>query len=283
MLEYTQMTVLENLRHIRFVLGIVAGKGGVGKSTVAVNLARAWADQGLKIGLLDADIYGPSLRQMLPEESLPLPHPSLEGQIIPAMSNGIKVISMAFFRDSQEALAVRAPFANGVIGQFLHKVVWGELDILLIDFPPGTGDIHLTISQESRMHGVVVVTTPQEIALMDVRKAIHMCHQIAAPVLGILENMSYWCDPNTNQRMHLLGEGGGKSLSKETGIPLLGEIPIEPLLTQAGDKGENLLHTTPNCPASLVFKHASQALLQQLQGLEAMEGQYVKTFELVWQ
>ncbi len=272
----------ENLKNVRFVIGVAAGKGGVGKSTVAVNLARACMRQGLRVGILDADIYGPSLRQMLPEETPPAKHPSLPERIVPAVGCGIKMISMAYFCESHAATAVRAPFANGVIAQFLQKVDWDELDILFIDFPPGTGDIQLTLAQESRINGMVIVTTPQEVALLDVRKAIHMCHQMAVPILGVLENMSYWQDPATGQKLHLLGQGGGRILSAETGIPLLGEIPMEPALSQSADRGEDIFSTAPECLAAEVLMQASRKIGHHLTGLEQMEGQYLKNFELIW-
>lgn len=272
-----------NLRDIRFIIGVAAGKGGVGKSTAAVNLARACSRQGLRVGIMDADIYGPSLRQMMPEETPPARHPEAPDRIVPAMACGIKMISMAFFCESDAATAVRAPFANGVIAQFIQKVDWGELDILFIDFPPGTGDIHLTLAQESRINGMVIVTTPQEVALIDVRKAIHMCHQMAVPILGILENMSFWHDPATGQKMYLLGQGGGQKLSVETGIPLLGEIPMEPVLSQAADKGEDIFALEPRSSAAGVLEQAGRKIVESAMSLEQMEGQYLKNFELLWQ
>lgn len=271
-----------NLQGIRFIIGVAAGKGGVGKSTITANLARAAQRQGLQVGILDADIYGPSLRRMIPDEIAPASHPTLPDRIIPATGSGIKMISMAYFCESGVATAVRAPFANGVISQFLQKVEWGQLDILFIDFPPGTGDIHLTLAQESRMHGMVMITTPQEIALMDVRKAVHMCQQTAIPILGIIENMSYWLDPSSGTKMHLLGGGGGQSLSSETGIPLLGEIPIEPVIAQTADKGEDLFAVAPDCLAAEVLMQASRKILEHAMSLEQMEGQYLKNFEMVW-
>ncbi len=273
----------KNLLHTRFVLGVVAGKGGVGKSTVAVNLARAASKQGFRVGIIDADIYGPSLRHMLPEEIPPKESPSSPGHIIPAVSSGIKMISMAFFCEGDTSTAVRAPFANGLIGQFLHKVEWGELDLLLIDFPPGTGDIHLTIAQEIRLNGMVVVTTPQEISLLDVRKAIHMCDKMQLPILGVVENMSYWQESPDREKMFLFGEGGGHRLCEETGIPFLGEIPIEPRLAQAADRGDDIFACHPSCNAAQVLDQVSHKLLQHLAWLEQMEGQYLKNFELVWQ
>jgi len=220
---------------------------------------------------------------MLPEETPPAENPLSPGRILPALASGIKMISMAFFCESHTATAVRAPFANGVIAQFLQKVEWGELDLLVIDFPPGTGDIHLTIAQESRVSGMVVVTTPQEIALLDVRKAVHMCHQMRLPILGVLENMSYWRDPTTGQKVHLLGQGGGQKLCAETGIPFLGEIPMEASLSQTADRGEDIFTVFPACSAADALLQACQKILEHATWLEQMEGRYLKNFELVWQ
>lgn len=280
--KITAQAHTDNNDSIRFIIGIAAGKGGVGKSTIAVNLARACARQGLRVGILDADIYGPSLRHMMPEDFPPSQSSSTE-RILPAKAGEIKLMSMAYFTSPDTATAVRAPFVNGVIGQFLKKVEWGPLDILFIDFPPGTGDIHLTIGQESRINGIVIVTTPQEVALLDVRKAIHMCSQIGVPILGILENMSYWIDPATKQQVPLLGQGGGQKLNSETGIPLLGEVPIEPLLTKAADLGLDIFNMDSTCYAAHVLKQASQKIIHDLIALEQMEGQYLKNFELIWQ
>lgn len=218
-------------KQIKNVLAIAAGKGGVGKSSVTVNLARALHKQGARVGILDADVYGPSLRKMLPEDRLP----KQEGDIIlPALCQGIKVISMAYFRKDNEAAAVRAPIANGIINQFL-KVQWGPLDYLLIDFPPGTGDVQLTLCQQAKIDGALLVTTPQEVALLDVRKAMHLFEQVQVPLLGIVENMSYFLANGIKN--YIFGQGGGKRFASETALPLLGEIPLDPLLSEAGDKG----------------------------------------------
>ena len=169
---------------IQTILAIAAGKGGVGKSTVTVNLAIALQRKGYRVGVMDTDIYGPSVRQMLPEDRMP----AQKGEIlIPALCLGIKMISMAYFRKTDEAAAVRAPIANGVITQFIKNVEWGDLDFLLIDFPPGTGDVQLTLSQQANLSAAIVVTTPQEVALLDVRKAMHLFQQVQVPLLGIVE------------------------------------------------------------------------------------------------
>lgn len=222
---------------IQSIIGIAAGKGGVGKSCVTVNLALALQKLGFKIGIIDADIYGPSLRRMLPEEKLPIQN---KDRIIPAVCKGIKLISMAYFRREDEAAVVRAPIANGIIQQFLKNVDWGELDYLLIDFPPGTGDIQLTLSQNAQLSGAIMVTTPQEVALLDVRKAMHLFYQVKVPIIGIVENMSFFQVPGSDQKVYPFGQGGGNNLAKESGFSLLGEIPIHAEISRSGDNGSSL-------------------------------------------
>lgn len=219
------------------ILAVAAGKGGVGKSTVAVNLALALKLKGFKIGLMDTDVYGPSARKMLPEDKLPSQKDSF---IMPAECKGIKMISMAYFRKDNEASVVRAPIANQIIAQFIEKVQWGELDFLIIDFPPGTGDIQLTLSQKAKLSGAVMVTTPQEVAVMDVRKAINMFNQVNVPIIGIIENMSGYYHPKTKEILYLFGNGGGERLADEAGVPFLGRIPIDPELSRKGDLGESI-------------------------------------------
>lgn len=224
---------------IKTVIGIAAGKGGVGKSCVTVNLALALKKLGFKVGVMDTDIYGPSIRRMLPEDQMP---EQKDERIIPAICQGIKMISMAYFRREDEAAVVRAPIANGIIQQFIKNVEWGELDFLLIDFPPGTGDVQLTLSQNANLTGAVMVTTPQEVAIMDVRKAMHLFHQVKVPVIGIVENMSYFSTPS--KKVYPFGEGGGARLAEETGFALLGEIPINSELSRCGDEGISVFEET---------------------------------------
>lgn len=236
---YQQKEELPTTR-VKHVIGIAAGKGGVGKSTVTVNLALALQKKGYTVGIIDADIYGPSLRKMLPEDTLPLQ----KGNIItPAICSGIKMISMAYFRNTNEAAAIRAPIVNSLISQFVKSVQWGNLDFLLIDFPPGTGDIQLTLSQQANFQGIIMVTTPQEVAVLDVRKAIHMFAQMNIPIIGIVENMSYYTLPSSQEKLYLFGKGGGHHLALETGVPLLASISIDPALSESGDKGYSLFST----------------------------------------
>lgn len=252
------------------VIAIAAGKGGVGKSTVTVNLALALKALGMRVGVLDSDIYGPSMRKMLPEDTMP----SQQGdRIIPAFCQGIKMISMAYFRKENEAAAVRAPIANGLITQFVHKVEWGDLDFLLIDFPPGTGDVQLTLSQQANLTGALMVTTPQEVALLDVRKAMHLFEQVKVPIIGIVENMSYYL--NDGVPLYLFGKGGGERLACESRVPFLGTIPIDPAISRCGDEGSSLLarddaQATPAVKAfiALAEEVAGQCEKQQLPQLQ---------------
>lgn len=229
------------LNNIRHIIGIAAGKGGVGKSSVTTHLARVWAKEGYKVGILDADIYGPSIRKMLPEELLP---EKRGGEFFPAECGSIKVMSMAYFREEIEAAAVRAPIVSSLIIQFLKEINWGPLDFLLIDFPPGTGDIQLTLCQQASLSGVVLVTTPQEVAALDVKKAIHLFEQMKVPLLGVIENMSYYRDP-TGKQIALFGEGAGVRLAHSKKIPFLGAIPLDPEISLSGDTGRSIFETDP--------------------------------------
>lgn len=262
----------------RRIIGIAAGKGGVGKSTLTVNLALALRTLGYKVGILDADLYGPSIRTMLPESQAP----GQKGdQLIPAMSNGISIMSMAFFKAKDQASVIRAPIASKLIGQFLNQVEWGDLDYLLIDFPPGTGDIQITLSQQASLTAALIVTTPQEIALLDVRKCIEMFKQVHIPIVGIVENMSYYIVPGTTEKLPLFGMGGGENLAKESGSPFLGQIPINPVIGQCLDAGKSLFHSQD--PTADPLKKAFLAIAHELEAhLDELSADS-KPFELIWQ
>jgi ATP-binding protein involved in chromosome partitioning len=267
------------LSSIKHIIAIAAGKGGVGKSSVTVNVGLALHALGYQVGILDADIYGPSVRKMLPEDRLP----AQKGQIItPALCLGIKMISMAYFRKEQEATVVRAPIANGVITQFLKTVDWGDLDFLLIDFPPGTGDVQLTLSQQANLTGAIMVTTPQEVALLDVRKAMHMFDQVHIPIIGIVENMSYYQYPKTEEKIYIFGKGGGERLARESGTPFLGGIPIDPLLCQSGDKGESLFKQQNQTLTVQAFLTIARRVVSHLQALKEGTTGNLQQFELIW-
>ncbi len=291
----------ESSAHSSFqhIIGIAAGKGGVGKSTLTVNLGLALSYLGYTVGILDADIYGPSLRKMLPEQQLP----QQKGEFfIPAFchtqgytssytptctsnstpSHHLKMISMAHFRKEQEAAVVRAPIANSIITQFLKKVKWGSLDYLLIDFPPGTGDIQLTLSQQANLTGMVIITTPQEISLIDVRKTMQLFEQVHIPLIGLVENMSYYLH-QADQPVYLFGQGGGERLAKESGIPFLGQVPLDPLIGLTGDTGQSLFD--PKFLSSLAsrqFLELTKNLLVHLAALKMKAISYLSDFEIHW-
>lgn len=225
---------------VKNIVAISSGKGGVGKSTVAVNVAVALAQAGAKVGLLDADIYGPNTPAMLGlTDAKVMVQQGAKGEVLePAFNHGVKLVSMAFLIDPDQPVIWRGPMLNGIIRQFLYQVNWGELDYLLVDMPPGTGDAQLTMAQAVPMAGAVIVTTPQTVALLDSRRGLKMFQQMKVPVLGIVENMSYFIPPDLPDRQYdLFGSGGGEKTSKELGIPLLGCIPLEISLRQGGDAG----------------------------------------------
>ena len=265
---------------IKHVVAIAAGKGGVGKSTVTVNLALALQSLGKRVGILDADIYGPSVRKMLPEERPPAQQGN---QLIPAICHGgIRMMSMAYFRTEKEAAAVRAPVATGIIKQFIQTVVWGDLDYLLIDFPPGTGDIQLTLSQQAHLVGALMVTTPQEIALLDVRKAMHLFEQVQVPIVGIVENMSYYQSGPGAEKAYLFGKSGGRKLAQATGVPFLGEVPIDPEISRCGDSGESLI-ANPNAPqGAQVFIALAKEFMAEVELLKKLSEDTLQNFELTW-
>jgi ATP-binding protein involved in chromosome partitioning len=272
---------LNPLASVQAIVAIAAGKGGVGKSSITVNLALALKAQGYQVGIMDTDIYGPSIRKMLPEDDLPTQKGSL---IQPALCKGIKMISMAYFRQEGEATAVRAPIANGLIAHFIHHVQWGKLDFLLVDFPPGTGDVQLTLSQQAHLIGALMVTTPQEVALLDVRKAMSLFEQVKVPMIGIIENMSYYQSSDQTEPVYLFGRGGGERLAIETGAPFLGHIPLDPLLCTCGDQGQSLLALDPAAqrPVTRAFQQLAQQFVRRVASLKVEKQQGLSSFELVW-
>lgn len=225
---------------VKNILAISSGKGGVGKSTVAVNVAVALAQAGAKVGLLDADIYGPNAPAMLGlKDAKVMVQQGAKGEVLePVFNHGVKLVSMGFLIDPDQPVIWRGPMLNGIIRQFLYQVNWGELDYLIVDMPPGTGDAQLTMVQAVPMAGAIIVTTPQTVALLDSRRGLKMFQQMGVSVLGIVENMSYFIPPDLPDRHYdLFGSGGGEKTSKELNIPLLGCIPLEISLRQGGDAG----------------------------------------------
>ncbi|MEW6492653.1 MAG: Mrp/NBP35 family ATP-binding protein [Cyanobacteriota bacterium] len=233
---------------VKNILAISSGKGGVGKSTVAVNVAVALAQAGAKVGLLDADIYGPNAPTMLGlKDAKVMVQQGGQGEILePAFNHGVKLVSMGFLIDPDQPVIWRGPMLNGIIRQFLYQVNWGNLDYLIVDMPPGTGDAQLTVAQAVPMAGAVIVSTPQTVALLDARRGLKMFQQLGVPVLGIVENMSYFIPPDMPDRQYdLFGSGGGEKTSKELNVPLLGCIPLEISLRQGGDVGVPIVAAEP--------------------------------------
>lgn len=219
---------------VKRVVAVASGKGGVGKSTVAANLAVALAATGARVGLCDCDLYGPSVGQMFGTSERPLANE--EDQILPIVAHGIQLMSMAFLLDGSSPVIVRGPMATRYTQQFLRQVAWDDLDYLILDLPPGTGDIQLTIVQTVSVDGAVIVTTPQEVALIDARKAVSMFAKVNVPILGLVENMS-WFECDAGKRYHLFGDGGGVREAELLGVPLFGQIPIEVEARRGGDAG----------------------------------------------
>jgi ATP-binding protein involved in chromosome partitioning len=269
-----------NLDEINHVLAIAAGKGGVGKSTLTVNLSFALQRLGFCIGVLDGDVYGPSLRQMIPEDLLPS---QIDRDIIsPAMYNGLKMISIAHFKEKIESYLVRAPIATAFIAQFIHQIDWGFLDYLMIDFPPGTGDVQLSLIQEGAPSAAIIVTTPQEVALLDVRKSIEMFLKMNVPILGVVENMSFFVSPETGEKHYLFGKEGGRRLAEEYRLDFLGEIAIDPLIGICSDQGVCILDAYPESAASVAFFSIAKKIRDRMVPIEKEREKALKNFTLVW-
>lgn len=249
---------------IRFAVAVASGKGGVGKSTVAVNLAVALSQQGLKVGLMDADIYGPNVPTMMGVSALP----DAQGQkLVPAEAYGVKLISIGFLVPPGQPLIWRGPMLHGAIRQFVQDVDWGELDVLVIDLPPGTGDAQLSLAQTLPLTGGVIVTLPQKVSLEDALRGLEMFRTMDVDVLGVIENMSFLELPD-GQKMDVFGEGGGEMLAKDTGVPYLGAIPIDPAVRQGGDEGVPITISKPDSPAAQALSSIAEALLETLQAVD---------------
>jgi len=257
---------LEKIKHI---VAVASGKGGVGKSTVAANLAVALSKTGAKVGILDADIYGPSIPIMFDlVDAKPVAEKRNDRDvIIPMEKYGIKVLSIGFFVNQNQALLWRGPMASNALNQLLRDTDWGTLDYLVIDLPPGTGDIHLTIVQEAKVSGVAIVSTPQNVALADARKAFSMFNseKIKVPILGLIENMSYFTPAELPENKYFIfGKEGGKKLAEESKVPFLGEIPLVQSICESGDSGKPVALSTDDNPISRSFDDLAQNIIKQL-------------------
>src|SRR5579859_5743852 len=234
---------------VKNVIAVASGKGGVGKSTTSVNVAVALSQSGARVGLLDADIYGPNVPLMMGIKEKPEVTGS-DHAIQPIVRFGIKLVSIGFFLDESKPVIWRGPMVHGAIQQFLRDFDWGDLDYLVINLPPGTGDAPLSLSQLIPLSGVVIVTTPQDVALQDVAKGMAMFKQLEVPVIGVIENMSYFVCPNCDTKHELFGRGGGERIANQFGVPVLGQIPLQPKARMAGDEGQPVVLADPESPAA---------------------------------
>jgi ATP-binding protein involved in chromosome partitioning len=252
--------------HLGNVIAISSGKGGVGKSTVAVNLAVALAQQGARVGLMDADIYGPNIPRMMGINAAP---PVENEKIIPLQAHGVKIMSLGFMIERDQPAIWRGPIIMKIITQFLRDVQWGELDYFLVDMPPGTGDAQLSLVQATMVHGAVIVTTPQEVASGDALRGAKMFQRVAVPVLGVVENMSFFICPHCDEKHEMFGSGGGARLAEELDVPLLAQIPFFPGVLAGADRGDPIVVSQPNTAAAKALFDLAGRLSGLLAGSDA--------------
>lgn len=248
---------------IASIIAVASGKGGVGKSTTAVNLALALKANGLRVGLLDADIYGPSMPRLLAIRGKPQ---TVDGKILKPMENyGLKVMSMGFLVEEETPMIWRGPMVVSALAQMLREVEWGELDVLVVDMPPGTGDAQLTMAQQVPLAGAVIVSTPQDLALIDARKGLNMFKKVDVPLLGIVENMSYFVAPDTGKRYDIFGHGGARREAERLGVTFLGEVPLEMQIRETSDSGEPVVVSSPDGPQAKVYRDIAAKVWQRIE------------------
>jgi ATP-binding protein involved in chromosome partitioning len=252
----------EILKDVRFKIAVASGKGGVGKSTVAANLALALERVGHRVGLMDSDIYGPSQQMMMGIDEKPYINES--NQIVPIERHGVKVMSLGFLMDVDQPVIWRGPMVMKAVEQFLQDVAWGALDFLVIDLPPGTGDAQLTLTQKIHLSGAVIVTTPQDVSLIDARKGLAMFQKVNVPLLGIVENMSYYLCPKCGHREEIFKHGGGKRTAEELKVPFLGEIPLDPKIAIGGDSGLPIVAGEPKSAVTEAYLRIAEAIVKTL-------------------
>ena len=241
---------------VKHIIAVASGKGGVGKSTTAINLALAFQDQGLKVGVLDADIYGPSMPRLLGITGRPQP---TQGNVLKPMEGyGLKVMSMGFLVEEDTPMIWRGPMVMSAITQMLKEVDWGELDLMVVDMPPGTGDAQLTMAQQVPLAGAIIVSTPQDLALIDARKGLNMFRKVDVPVLGIVENMSYFLCPGCGERSDIFGHGGARLEAEKLGVPFLGEVPLHMDIREKSDSGQPIVMSDPKSPQAEVYREIAK-------------------------
>jgi ATP-binding protein involved in chromosome partitioning len=269
------------LTGVRNIIAVSSGKGGVGKSTVTANLACALVKMGATVGVLDADIYGPSQVMMMGVTD----DPEIDDakQLYPPTAHGIKVISMAMFSDNDAAVVWRGPMVSQMVQNFIRQVQWGELDYLLIDLPPGTGDVQLTLTQSAPLTGAVIVSTPQDVALLDARKGLKMFEKVSVPVIGMIENMSGFICDGCGKRHDIFKTGGAQRVSRTLGVPYLGGIPIEPAVVQGGDAGVPVVLSHPESDSAKQFLEIADTMVRAVSVLKATEGTALKDFVIEWE
>jgi len=268
------------LAGVKTVIAIASGKGGVGKSTVTANLAAALVQQGARVGILDADIYGPSQSMMLGVTEAP--EMDSEKRVYPPVSRKIKVISMSMFTDDEAPVVWRGPMVSQMVQNFVSQVEWGELDYLLIDMPPGTGDIQLTLTQQAPITAAVIVSTPQDVALLDAKKGLRMFEKVSVPVLGIIENMSGFICDGCGKEHDIFRRDGARRIANSLGLPFLGAVPIEPAVAICGDQGEPVVFRAPESRSAKAFREISGRVASELAVLTSQAGDVLGEFSVQW-
>ncbi len=269
-----------SLPGVKNIIAIASGKGGVGKSTTAINLAVTLRDQGAEVGILDADVYGPSLSLLTGVRGRP--DTTADRKIMPIFGQGMKLMSMSFLMTDDTPVIWRGPMVHGLIQQFLTDVNWGELDYLIIDMPPGTGDAALTLTQMAPLSGAVIVTTANDLSLIDARRGLQMFEKVDVPILGILENMSYFTPSDApDKKYYIFGRGGGERVAEELGVEFLGEVPIDPRIAEDGDLGKPIVSSQPDSPSAAAFREITGEIVRKVAKL-AIKSPPVADANITW-